>query len=123
MRIDHLVLTVKDVDKTVDFYTRFMGFEKEVFLEGRVALKFEGGKINLHAYGNEFEPKAENPMPGSADLCFIADEKIEDIMLRFIREGINIIEGPVFRTGSRGRIYSFYFRDPDHNLIEVSNYA
>jgi len=122
MKIDHLVLTVKDVNKTVDFYTRFMGFEKEVFLEGRVALKFEGGKINLHAYGNEFEPKAETPMPGSADLCFITKEKIEEIMLRFIREGINIIEGPVPRTGSNGKINSFYFRDPDHNLIEVSNY-
>ena len=121
MKLDHLVLTVKNIDIAVVFYTKHMGFTKEVFAGGRVALKFENGKINLHESGHEFEPKAQVPSPGSADLCFISEKPIAELMHQFSQLGIEIIEGPVARTGSQGPIESFYFRDPDGNLIEVSN--
>lgn len=121
MRLDHLVLTVKDIDKTVDFYTSLMGFEKEVFGANRCALQFEQGKINLHEYGNEFEPKADVPTPGSADLCFITEENIESFMDKMSKLNVTLEEGPIQRTGSQGPILSVYFRDPDNNLIEVSN--
>lgn len=119
--IDHIVLTVRDIDATVRFYESVLGMSKEVFGEGRVALKFGNQKINLHLYGNEFEPKAEKPKPGSEDLCFIAKTKLLKAM-EHIKEGVTIIEGPVERTGATGPIISFYFRDPDGNLIEVANY-
>ena len=120
-RLDHLVLTVRDVQKTTSFYETVMGMQKEVFANGRVALKYGGQKINLHEAGKEFEPKAHNPTPGSADLCFITQMPLNDAMDHLKRCGVEIIEGPVERTGANGPIRSFYFRDPGDNLIEVAN--
>ena len=121
-RLDHLVLTVKDIDKTVDFYTKVLGMEKEIFKGTRVALKFGNQKINLHQLGNEFEPKAFNVKDGSADLCFIIDTPL--IEAKNYIESLNIVieEGIVSRTGANGKIDSIYLRDPDLNLIELSNY-
>lgn len=121
-RLDHLVLTVKDIDKTADFYTKVLGMEKEIFKGTRVALKFGNQKINLHQLGNEFEPKAFNVKDGSADLCFIID--IPLIEAKNYIESLNIVieEGIVSRTGANGEIDSIYLRDPDLNLIELSNY-
>ena len=121
-RLDHLVLTVKDIDKTVDFYTKVLGIEKEIFKGTRVALKFGNQKINLHQLGNEFEPKAFNVKDGSADLCFIIDTPL--IEAKNYIESLNSVieEGIVSRTGANGEIDSIYLRDPDLNLIELSNY-
>ena len=120
--LDHLVLTVKDIDKTADFYTKVLGMEKEIFKGTRVALKFGNQKINLHQLGNEFEPKAFNVKDGSADLCFIIDTPL--IEAKNYIESLNIVveEGIVSRTGANGEIDSIYLRDPDLNLIELSNY-
>ena len=120
-KLDHLVLTVKDFEKTASFYVSVMGMKKEVFCDGRIALKCGSQKINLHELGKEFEPKAHKPTPGSADLCFITQTPLDDAMAHVKRCGAKIIEGPVERTGANGPIRSFYFRDPDHNLIEVAN--
>ena len=121
-RLDHLVLTVKDIQATVDFYVSVLGMMKEEFGAGRLALKYGNQKINLHQTGKEFEPKADRPTPGSADLCFITEVPLEKAMAHVRSKGVEIIEGPVARTGAIGPINSFYFRDPDMNLIEVSNY-
>ena len=121
-RLDHLVLTVKDIEKTAQFYVTVLGMEKEVFGAGRLALKYGNQKINLHQTGKEFEPKAQKPTPGSADLCFITLIPLNDAMAHARSKGVEIIEGPVTRTGATGKINSFYFRDPDMNLIEISNY-
>lgn len=120
--LDHLVLTVKNIDKSVEFYTTVLGMEKEVFKENRVALKFGHQKINLHELGNEFEPKALNVKEGSADLCFITQTSVEEFKKHIESLGIEVMEGPVKRTGAIGEIFSIYLRDPDGNLIEVSNY-
>ena len=120
-KLDHLVLTVRDVAKTTSFYESVMGMKKEFFGNGRVALKYGDHKINLHESGKEFEPKAHKPTPGSADLCFITQTPLNDAMAHVKRCGVEIIEGPVERTGANGPIRSFYCRDPDHNLIEVAN--
>lgn len=120
--IDHIVLTVKDINRTIQFYENIMNMGKEEFGDGRVALKFGNQKINLHEYKNEFEPKANIPLPGSEDLCFITETKLEEAIFHIESKGIKILEGPVKRTGAVGPILSFYFRDPDGNLIEVSNY-
>ncbi len=122
-RIDHIVLTVKDITATVDFYTTIMGMNKVVFGQDRIALTFGKQKINLHQQGKEFEPKAKNVKAGSADLCFIVKEPIEIVIKSLVENNIPLIEGPVTRTGAIGEIISAYFRDPDGNLIEVSNYA
>ncbi|WP_371405615.1 VOC family protein [Kribbella sp. NBC_00662] len=121
-RLDHLVLTVADVDATVDFYQRVLGMEPVTFKGGRRALTFGNSKINLHQSGHEFEPKAARPGPGTADLCFIVDEPIDQIRAELAEHGVEIEEGPVERTGATGPILSVYFRDPDQNLIELSNY-
>ncbi|WP_200285786.1 VOC family protein [Rhabdochromatium marinum] len=120
--IDHIVLTVQDIDATIRFYELVLGMTKEVFGEERIALKFGNQKINLHQYGKEFEPKADTPTPGSEDLCFITETRLVEAMEHVRTKGVVIIEGPVKRTGATGPISSFYFRDPDGNLIEVSNY-
>jgi catechol 2,3-dioxygenase-like lactoylglutathione lyase family enzyme len=119
--LDHLVLTVKDIDKTVKFYEK-LGMKKEIFKETKVVLKFGNQKINLHKLGNEFEPKAFNVKEGSADLCFIINEPLEDVIKYLENENIKIEEGIVERTGATGIIKSIYLRDPDMNLIELSNY-
>jgi catechol 2,3-dioxygenase-like lactoylglutathione lyase family enzyme len=121
-RLDHLVLTVADIDATVDFYTRVLGMEAVTFGAGRTALAFGRSKINLHRAGHEFEPKAHRPTPGSADLCLIAEGPLEQVIEDLTARGVPIEEGPVERTGATGPIRSVYFRDPDQNLIEVSTY-
>ncbi|MFO6497425.1 MULTISPECIES: VOC family protein [Bacillus] len=119
-RLDHFVLTVKDLQETISFYTRVLGMKEETFGSGRKALRFGNQKINLHEAGNEFTPKAKHPLPGSADLCFIAEETIDDIIEHLRQNNVNIEEGPVRRTGALGPIVSVYIRDPDQNLIEIS---
>lgn len=122
LRLDHLVLTVSDVEATARFYESVLGMQRVVFGEGRVALRFGDQKINLHQHGQEFEPHAMHPVPGSADLCFIVNVSLDDAMAHIQRMGVEIIEGPVERTGATGPIMSCYFRDPDGNLIEISSY-
>ena len=120
-KLDHLVLTVKDIAATCDFYERVLGMEVVTFGADRKALAFGMQKINLHQAGQEFEPKAHRPTPGSADLCFITITPVEDVLAHLQHCGVKVIEGPVERTGAAGRLLSVYFRDPDLNLIEVSN--
>lgn len=121
-RLDHLVLTVKDINKTVDFYVNVLGMKKEIFKQNRIALKFGNQKINLHELGAEFEPKAKNVKEGSADLCFISETSLKEVITHMTSLNIKIEEGPVKRTGAVGVIDSIYLRDPDFNLIEISHY-
>jgi catechol 2,3-dioxygenase-like lactoylglutathione lyase family enzyme len=121
-RLDHLVLTVADIDATVDFYSRVLGMKAVTFGAGRTALAFGQSKINLHQAGHEFEPKADRPTPGSADLCLITTDSLDRVIEELVRHDVPIEEGPVDRTGATGPIRSVYFRDPDRNLIEVSTY-
>ncbi|WKY60733.1 VOC family protein [Vibrio sp. SNU_ST1] len=120
--LDHLVLTVKDIEVTVDFYQRVLGMKLIQFGEGRLALSFGNQKINLHQLGNEFEPKAKRVQAGSADLCFITNTPMTEVSEHIQAQGVVIEDGPVPRTGAMGKIVSVYIRDPDGNLIEVSNY-
>ncbi|MCW7547404.1 VOC family protein [Photorhabdus sp. APURE] len=120
-RLDHLVLTVKDLETSSHFYQRVLGMSIVTFSESRIALSFGNQKINLHEYGREFEPKAQTPLPGSADLCFISLLPMDEIIQHLQQHEVEILEGPVKRTGANGAIMSVYFRDPDQNLIEVSN--
>lgn len=119
--LDHLVLTVTDISHTCKFYESILGMKIITFGEGRKALSFGGQKINLHQTGREFEPKALNPTPGSADLCFLAETPLTAVVEHLECCGVQVEEGPVPRTGATGPILSIYFRDPDGNLIEVSN--
>jgi catechol 2,3-dioxygenase-like lactoylglutathione lyase family enzyme len=118
--LDHLVLTVADIARTCDFYTRVLGMKVVRFGEGRVALHFGQQKINLHQTGRTFDPKAAAPTPGSADLCFLLGGTLEDAVAHLHALAIAIEEGPVERTGATGRIRSAYIRDPDGNLIEIA---
>jgi len=122
-RLDHLVLTVRDINATCEFYTKVLGMREVTFAGGRKALTFGSLKINLHEYGKEFEPKSQSPTPGSADLCFIIQAPLAEVIEHVRSCGVDILEGPVDRTGALGPIMSIYFRDPDGNLIEVSNYS
>ena len=122
-RLDHLVLTVADIGRTCDFYAQVLGMSVETFGAGRTALKFGRQKFNLHQQGREFEPKADRPTPGSADLCLIATTPLDSVVAHLQAKGVAIEEGPIARTGATGPIVSVYFRDPDQNLIEVSNYV
>ena len=118
--LDHLVLTVANIGRTRDFYERVLGMEPVVFGEGRHALAFGAQKINLHEAGQKFEPKAAAPTPGSADLCFLTNASVAEVVEHLEANSVEIIEGPVRRTGATGPIMSVYFRDPDGNLLEVS---
>ncbi|MFD2285378.1 VOC family protein [Pedobacter petrophilus] len=120
--LDHLVLTVVNMEGTCKFYKNALGMEVIEFGDNRKALKFGNQKINLHQYGCEIEPKAFKPTPGSADLCFITDQSINEVIKELKECGIEIENGPVERTGANGQILSVYLRDPDLNLIEISNY-
>jgi catechol 2,3-dioxygenase-like lactoylglutathione lyase family enzyme len=121
-RIDHLVLTVFDLERTIDFYSRVLGMEPVTFAAGRRGLAFGRQKLNLHQAGREFEPKALKPGPGAIDVCFISETPLAQVMEQLKAHGVAIIEGPVQKTGALGPMMSVYFRDPDGNLIEVSNY-
>jgi len=123
--LDHLVLTTANEAACVDFYTRVLGMKLESFIGGtppveRKAFKFGNQKINLHIKGKEFEPKSAIPTPGSLDLCFIADRPLNEVVEQLAKAQWPIIEGPVVRTGATSKINSVYVRDPDHNLIEIS---
>ena len=118
--LDHLVLTTADEAACVRFYVEGLGMTLESFGEGRKAFRFGNQKINLHVKGHEFEPKANTPLPGALDLCFIASVSIEEVIARLRAKGIPIIQGPVMRTGATSRIRSVYVRDPDLNLVEIS---
>ncbi len=120
-QLDHLVLTVANIQRTTTFYSLTLGMEIESFGDGRIALRFGNQKINLHEFGHEFEPKARHPTPGSADLCFITDTPIADLLADFKRLDVPIELGPVERTGAIAPIESVYIRDPDANLIEIAN--
>jgi catechol 2,3-dioxygenase-like lactoylglutathione lyase family enzyme len=119
--LDHLVLTVKDIDVTCDFYQRVLSMRVSTFIGNRKALTFGRQKINLHQQGKEFEPKAHTPTPGSADLCLLTDTPLEEVISHLQNCQVPIIEGPVERTGAVGPILSVYLRDPDQNLLEISN--
>ncbi|HYQ51973.1 MAG TPA: VOC family protein [Pseudomonas sp.] len=118
--LDHLVLTTVDVQACTDFYTRVMGMQLETFGAGRLAFRYGNQKINVHVRGHEFEPKAHLPVPGALDLCFIASVSLEAVIAHLEQAQWPIIEGPVKRTGATGPILSVYVRDPDLNLIEIS---
>ena len=122
-RIDHVVLTVFDLERTIDFYSRVLGMEPVTFAGGRRGLAFGRQKFNLHQAGREFEPKALRPAPGTIDLCLITESPLAEVIEELKKHGVAIIQGPVDKTGAMGPIKSVYFRDPDGNLIEVSNYA
>lgn len=125
--LDHLVLTTAQEEACIDFYTRVLGMRLEEFVGGtppvkRRAFVFGNQKINLHIKGKEFEPKADLPTPGALDLCFIADRPLAAVIEGLAKANWPIIEGPIGRTGATGKILSVYVRDPDQNLIEISEY-
>lgn len=119
--LDHLVLTVASIERCCAFYSGILGMRHETFGDGRNALVFGSQKINLHLVGNEFEPKAVHPRPGSGDLCFVVDD-VAAAQAHLEAHGIEIIDGPVARTGAAGALMSVYCRDPDGNLVELAEY-
>ncbi len=121
--IDHLVLTTSRKEACIDFYTRVLEMTQETFGDGRTAFRFGEQKINLHEQGREFEPRAHLPVPGALDLCFIASVPLDAFIAHIKAEGVPIVEGPIIRTGAIQKLRSVYLRDPDLNLIEVSERA
>jgi catechol 2,3-dioxygenase-like lactoylglutathione lyase family enzyme len=124
-RVDHIVLTTRDKDACIRFYSEVLGMKLEKFrtpTEERLALKFGAQKINLHEWGKEFTPRAHVAVPGSLDLCFIASTSLDEVIQRLKNNNIAILEGPVSKTGAKGPIRSVYVRDPDLNLVEISVY-
>lgn len=121
-RIDHFVLTVRDIGRSCDFYSRALGMQVVEFGNGRKALAFGRQKINLHQAGREIEPKAERPTPGSGDFCVITELPLEAVMRHLQANGVALEDGPVPRTGAIGPIRSLYLRDPDNNLVEIASY-
>ena len=121
--LDYIVLTTARTGECIDFYTRVLGMKFERFGESRMALKFGEQKINLHEKGKEFEPKATLAAPGTLDVCFIASVRLEDVIARLAACNVPIIEGPVMKTGAQRPIRSVYVRDPDGNLVEISERA
>ena len=121
-RLDHMVLTVADIDRTCEFYGRVLGMHRQEFGEGRTCLVFGRQKINLHLIGKEVEPKASAAGPGTGDICLITMSSLEDVEEILKANQVEILDGPVPRTGALGPIISYYFRDPDGNLIEISRY-
>ena len=117
--LDHLVLTVANIDATVDFYTEVLGMDL-VKVDGRKALAFGIQRLNLHQRGHEFDPKAAHPTPGSADLCFLTTTSLDTVMEYLKEQKVHIEAGPVERDGAIGKLRSIYLRDPDRNLIEIS---
>ncbi|GAB2580324.1 VOC family protein [Microlunatus antarcticus] len=120
-QLDHLVLTVVDLERTVRFYVDVLGMEAVVFEDDHVALHFGDSKINLHQAGNEYEPKAARPGPGTGDLCFTTSDPLDVVQAELAAHGVAVLEGPGPQTGARGPLRSVYIRDPDGNLVEISN--
>lgn len=120
--LDHVVLTCVDVEATQRFYVDVLQMKLETFGNGRMAFRFGNQKINLHVRGSEFEPKAHLPVPGALDLCFIAAVPLDQVIERLARMNVPVIEGPVERTGATRKLRSVYLRDPDYNLIEISEF-
>lgn len=120
-RIDHLVLTVRDLEATLAFYRDVLAMREVTFAQGRKALAFGMQKINLHQAGCEFTPHAREPAPGSADLCFITVTPLSEVVSTLRRHGVAVEEGPVTRSWALGPIESVYCRDPDGNLVEIAN--
>jgi catechol 2,3-dioxygenase-like lactoylglutathione lyase family enzyme len=123
--VDHIVLTTRDKDACIRFYSEVLGMKLEKFrtpTEERLALKFGAQKINLHEWGREFTPRAHVAVPGSLDLCFIASTSLEEVIRKLKKNNVPILEGPVAKTGAKGPIRSVYVRDPDLNLVEISVY-
>ena len=118
--VDHIVLTTRDLERCLDFYTRVIGMSVERYGAGRIALKFGPHKFNVHPPGFDAGIKARVPTPGSLDLCFLADRPLDEVIARLQACGVAIEEGPCVRTGARFQIRSVYIRDPDENLIEIS---
>jgi catechol 2,3-dioxygenase-like lactoylglutathione lyase family enzyme len=118
--LDHIVLTTADEAACIRFYVDILGMQLETFGAGRKAFRFGNQKINVHVKGKEFEPKADKPTPGSLDLCFIASLPLDAVITRLVETNTSIVEGPVARTGATSKIRSVYLRDPDNNLIEIS---
>ena len=124
--IDHIVLTTRDLEACIRFYTEVLGMKLERFrtpTEERLALKFGSQKINLHEWGKEFEPRAHVAVPGSLDLCFISSKPLDEVVLKLNQSRVKIIEGPVAKTGAVSKLRSVYVRDPDLNLVEISEPA
>jgi catechol 2,3-dioxygenase-like lactoylglutathione lyase family enzyme len=121
--LDHLVLTVEDIDETLSFYSTVLGMKQVSFDHNRKALQFGNQKINLHQQGDEIKPHAALPLPGSADLCFIADIPLEQVINHLLSCEVTILDGPATRTGASNPILSVYIRDPDGNLIEIANHT
>jgi catechol 2,3-dioxygenase-like lactoylglutathione lyase family enzyme len=117
--LDHLVLTVADIERTASFYERVLGMERVSYDAGRHALRFGSQKLNLHQLGHELTPRAAHAVAGSADVCFLLEGSLEEAIAHLRAEHVTIEHGPVVRPGARGPIRSVYFRDPDNNLIEV----
>jgi catechol-2,3-dioxygenase len=122
-RLDHFVLTIKDIRSSLNFYNDVLGMKIITFGNNRKALQFGQQKINLHQHHQEFEPKATQPTPGSADICLITQQSLQDWVQHLQQHSIEILEGPVSRTGAIGAIESIYCRDPDGNLIAISVYG
>jgi catechol 2,3-dioxygenase-like lactoylglutathione lyase family enzyme len=121
-RLDHLVLTVVDLEATIDFYSRVLGMTVRAFGGGRLALRFGDQKINLHEAGNEFEPKARVATPGSADFCFVVEQPLAEWQEHLAGRGVPLVLGPVRKDGALGPMTSIYVRDPDGNLVELASY-
>ncbi|MAH83564.1 MAG: VOC family virulence protein [Rhodospirillaceae bacterium TMED8] len=121
-RLDHFVITVHDINAACEFYNKVLGMQRIEFADGRTALSFGRQKINLHPAKNTYYPKAEKPVPGSGDFCLITKTSLESVITHLKNCGVSIIEGPIGKSGAIGPIKSVYFRDPDGNLIEMSNY-
>ncbi|MEM9772697.1 MAG: VOC family protein [Cyanobacteria bacterium P01_D01_bin.73] len=120
-KIDHIVMTVGSVDATCDFYLRTLGMDVVTFNKDRKALSFGKQKFNLHEVGKEYEPRAHRPTPGSIDICLITETPISEVANHLSAVNVEILDGPIERTGATAPIVSLYFRDPDQNLIEISN--
>jgi len=120
-KLDHFIITVNNPEKTIDFYSRVLGMELQTFSDGRKALIFGDQKINLHEAGKEFEPHAQNPLPGSADLCFITRTPMQQVISHLTTCNVPIIAGPIEKTGVNSPLLSIYIHDPDNNLIEIAN--
>ena len=119
--IDHLVLTVADLDATIAFYTEVLGMHEITFAGGRKGLAFGDNKINLHVHGHDFEPHARAPTPGSADFCLLTETPLRDVMRHLAERGVDLVAGPVDKVGAVRPLRSVYIRDPDGNLVELAN--